>query len=122
MAESLVPLAFVDGQLITFCIDLAEPGGPKVVIPGREHFQVNEEIKVLIGDIVVAFHTYRQNDSFPIHIFLDKQKMAQVTGTKEGHYEIKHLDGKTSISRSFYAKVELYNSQSTVSHTNEVEV
>ncbi|EJM20618.1 hypothetical protein PMI21_00959 [Pseudomonas sp. GM18] len=120
MTETLNSMTVVGGQVTVFFVDQADPVIPKVVIPAREDFAVGEEIFVKIGDAVVAYHKYRSNDSFPIHIALDKEALSQLPVAAEARYEIKHLDGSTSTSSSFRAKVEMFNSQSSVSHANAV--
>ncbi|WP_447788781.1 hypothetical protein [Pseudomonas farris] len=120
MSETLSPMTLVGGQVIVLYVDKANPLSPKVIIPAREHFQVGEKITVWFGDIVVGLHTYREGDFFPIHLPLEKEALALIPGGAEVRYEIKHLDGTTSTSSSFRAKVETVNSQSSVSHANEV--
>ncbi|OOG14012.1 hypothetical protein [Pseudomonas sp. C9] len=119
MSEILSPMSVVGGQVVVLHVDQADPLIPKVIIPAREDFEIGEVITVLFGDIVVATHRYREGDFFPVHIDLDKEALARVTGSKDVHYAIKHLDGTTSTSSSFRAKVEVFNSQSSVSHANE---
>ncbi|MHC8375910.1 hypothetical protein ACYZT3_07535 [Pseudomonas sp. MDT1-16] len=121
MAESLSPMTVVGGQVVVLYVDLANPLSPKVIIPEREHFKVGEEITVLMGDIVVGTHIYREGDHFPVHFSLDKEKLAQVTGTGAFYYVIKHLDETISTSSASHAKVEMFNSQSSVSHANEIK-
>jgi hypothetical protein len=120
MTETLSPMTLVGGQVVVLYVDQADPLIPKVVIPAREDFEVGERITVLLGDIEIASHTYRAGDSFPVHIPLDKEKLALIAGTGEFSYVIKHLDGTTSTSGSFRAKVEIFNSQSSVNHANKV--
>jgi hypothetical protein len=121
MAESLNLMTVVGGQVVVLYVDQANPLIPKVIIPEREHFDVGEKIIVFCGDTEVGFHTYRSGDFFPIHLPLDKEVLGQVQGAGEVYYKIKHLDGTTSTSTSFRAKVEVFNSQSSVSHANEIK-
>lgn len=121
MAESLNPMTVVGGQVVVLYVDQADSLMPKVVIPEREHFKVGETISVFFGDTLVGFHTYREGEFFPIHLSLDKEKLAQVTAAVKFNYVIKHLDGTTSTSSSVFAKVEMFNSQSSVSHANKIE-
>lgn len=121
MAELLSPMTVVGGQVVVLYVDQADPLIPKVVIPAREDFDVDEKIIVFCGDTEVGFHTYRSGDFFPIHLPLDKEALGQVQGGGEVYYEIKHLDGTTSTSSSFRARVEMFNSQSSVSYANEIK-
>ncbi|MGY3305275.1 hypothetical protein ACVK1X_004594 [Pseudomonas sp. PvR086] len=120
MTETLNPMTVVGGQSIIFFVDEADPVIPKAIIPAREEFVEGEEIFVKFGNVEVAYHKYRQGDFFPIHIPLDKGALSQVAVAAEAYYTIKHLDGSTSTSSSFRAKVEMFNCQSSVSHANAV--
>ncbi|PAU62232.1 hypothetical protein [Pseudomonas sp. PICF141] len=119
MIETLSPMTLVGGQIVVLYVNQADPLIPKVVVPAREHFKAGERITVLCGNIEVASHVYREGDSFPVHVSLSKEKLALIAGTGEFFYVIKHLDGTTSTSDSFRCKVEVFNSQSSVSHANE---
>jgi hypothetical protein len=125
MAEQLLQMSLIAGQKTVIYSNENDVLTPRVAIPVRD-FKLGEIIVVMMGDIEVARHPYREGDQFVVHVVLDKSKLRRVAGTVDFGYKIVSLDEANkervvAVSATILAEVHAFNSNTSSSFSNVLE-
>jgi hypothetical protein len=125
MAEQLLQMSLIAGQKTVIYSNENDVLTPRVAIPVRD-FKLGEIIVVMMGDIEVARHPYREGDQFVVHVVLDKSKLRRVVGTVDFGYKIVSLDEANkervvAVSATILAEVHAFNSNTSSSFSNVLE-